>query len=96
MLDEATYMPVEYIQKEKEYGITWRTAFKAELLEKTQTLCKRTIDSDGFNAKFEDPFEILHKVVKRDCIDAAIFDQYSQADLLYMLFDNLELVEDNV
>lgn len=28
LLDNATFMPSEHIQKEKEYGITWRTAFK--------------------------------------------------------------------
>ena len=31
LLDNATYMPCEHIQKEKEYGIPWRSAFKAEL-----------------------------------------------------------------
>ena len=34
LLDNATYMPCEHIQKEKEYGIKWRTTFKLEL-EKT-------------------------------------------------------------
>ena len=33
LLDNATYMPVEHIQKEKEYGIKWRTAFKDEMTE---------------------------------------------------------------
>lgn len=36
LLDNATYMPIEHIQKEKEYGIPWRSAFKAELLEFVQ------------------------------------------------------------
>ena len=31
LLDCATFMPSEHIQKEKEYVITWRTAFKAQL-----------------------------------------------------------------
>ena len=31
LLDNATYMPLEHVQKEKEYGIPWRSAFKAEL-----------------------------------------------------------------
>lgn len=31
VLDNATFIPCEHIQKEKEYGIIWRSAFKAEL-----------------------------------------------------------------
>lgn len=31
LLDTVTYMKHEHIQKEKEYGIPWRTAFKTEL-----------------------------------------------------------------
>ena len=31
LLDNAAYMPLEHVQKEKEYGIPWRSAFKAEL-----------------------------------------------------------------
>jgi len=30
-LDKATYMPVEFYQKENEYGLEWRKAFKLEL-----------------------------------------------------------------
>jgi hypothetical protein len=28
LLDNVTYMKFEHIQKEKEYGIPWRSAFK--------------------------------------------------------------------
>ena len=28
LLENATYMPVEHIQKEREYSIMWRTSFK--------------------------------------------------------------------
>ena len=31
LLDNATYMPLEHIQKEKEYGIPWRSSFKSEV-----------------------------------------------------------------
>ena len=40
-----------------------------------------------------DPFETLHKIVKKDCIDAATFDMKTQADLLSMLLENLEMLE---
>ena len=96
MLDNATYMPCEHIQKEKEYGIPWRTAFKKELETMIDALAKRTVSSDGFDEDHEDPFVLLHKIVKKDAIDAATFDAMSQADLLNMLNDNLELLEKTV
>ena len=74
LLDNATYMPCEHIQKEKEYGIPWRSAFKAELEQMIDALAKRTISADGFDEDLEDPFELLHKIVKKDAIDAATFD----------------------
>ena len=93
LLDNATYMPCEHIQKEKEYGIPWRSAFKAELESMVDALAKRTISSDGFDKDTEDPFVVMHKIVKKDAIDAATFDAMCQADLLSMLVDNLELLE---
>ena len=74
LLDNATYMPCEHIQKEKEYGITWRTAFKEELVGFADKTHRRVIgDSTGFPEN-EDPFLFLHKVIKKDVIDAATFD----------------------
>ena len=96
LLDNATYMPCEHIQKEKEYGIPWRSAFKAELEQMIDALAKRTISADGFDEDLEDPFELLHKIVKKDAIDAATFDAMTQADCLIMLVDNLELLEKTV
>ena len=96
LLDNATYMPCEHVQKEKEYGIPWRSAFKAEMEVMIDALAKRTISSDGFDADHEDPFVVMHKVVKKDAIDAATFDAMCQADLLSMLVDNLELLEKTV
>ena len=40
-----------------------------------------------------DPFETLHKIVKKDCIDGATFDARTQADLICMLLTNLEMLE---
>ena len=31
LIDNARYLGVEHIHKEKEYGIKWRTVFKVEL-----------------------------------------------------------------
>ena len=43
VLDNATFIPCEHIQKEKEYGITWRSAFKAELQDLIDDLAKKLI-----------------------------------------------------
>jgi len=85
-------MPCEHIQKEKEYGIPWRSAFKKELLSFADTTHKRLVDENGF-PESEDPFVFFHKIVKKDAIDAATFDAMSQADFLSMMTENLELLE---
>ena len=43
VLDKATYMPAEFVQKEKEYGLAWRTAFKVELDEVILDIQRRTV-----------------------------------------------------
>lgn len=35
----------------------------------------------------DDPFMVMHKIVRNDAIDAATFDSRCQADLLFMLVD---------
>jgi hypothetical protein len=48
VLDNATFMPCEHIQKEKEYGIIWRSAYKEELNTLIDIVSKRLVSSDGF------------------------------------------------
>ena len=94
LLDKATFMPAEHIQKEREYGIIWRTAFKRELKELTDAMVQRCVSqSDGFTDKYDNEFHVLHTVIKTDAIDAATFDEMSQADLIHMLVENLEVLE---
>ena len=93
LLDKATYMPVEHIQKEREYGVTWRTAFKKEMKELIDNMVKRCVSSDGFSKDQKNDFYLLHKVIKADAIDAATFDEHSQADLIHILVENLEVLE---
>ena len=64
-------MPSEHIQKEKEYGITWRSAFKKELAALVTALSEKLGSGD---VEQGDPFEVLHRIIKKDCIDAATFD----------------------
>ena len=85
-------MPCEHKQKEKEYGIPWRSAFKKELYEFADAAHKRLVDENGF-PETEDPFVFFHKVVKKDTLDASTFDAASQADFLAMMVENLELLE---
>ena len=46
VLDNATYMPCEHIQKEKEYGFPWRSAFKVELNTLVGELQKRVMEGN--------------------------------------------------
>ena len=85
-------MPCEHKQKEKEYGIPWRSAFKKELYEFADSTHKRLVGEEGF-PETEDPFVFFHKIVKKDALDAATFDAMSQADFLSMMTENLELLE---
>ena len=85
-------MPCEHIQKEKEYGIPWRSAFKAELQTFANVTYKRLVGEDEL-PKQEDPFVFFHKIIKKDALDAATFDAQSQADFLSMMTENLESLE---
>lgn len=60
LLDNATYMESEHIQKEKEYGITWRSAFKAELQKIIDELFKQLVNPDGNQDPNANPFSVLH------------------------------------
>ena len=74
LLDNATYMPCEHIQKEKEYGIRWRSAFKAELYAIAEQTYRKMVSDADFPAN-EDPWMFFHRVVKKDALDAATFDR---------------------
>ena len=93
LLDNATYMPIEHVQKEKEYGIPWRSAFKAELEAFTETAKKRLLGEVMKVELADEPFVFFHKIVKKDALDAATFDAMSQADFMCMMLDNLEICE---
>jgi len=74
LLDNVTYMKHEHIQKEKEYGIPWRSAFKVELYEISGALHARTMSESEVEEMDEDPFVVMHKIVRQDSVDAATFD----------------------
>lgn len=64
LLDNVTYMKHEHIQKEKEYGIPWRSAFKVELYEISGMLHARTMSESEAEEMDEDPFVVMHKIVR--------------------------------
>ena len=67
LLDNATYMPGEHIQKEKEYGIKWRSAFKEEMRLMLSEEREGQIDeTEKFDSKTEDPFVFIHKIIKKN------------------------------
>ena len=76
LLDNATYMPCEHQQKEKEYGIPWRSAFKKEMFEFADSTFKRLVSEDGFS-ETDDPFVFFHKLIRKDALDASTFDATS-------------------
>lgn len=95
LLDNATYMPIEHMQKEKEYGIVWRTNFKRELIQHADETHRQFLgdQAGGFQPQVEDPFVFFHRVVKKETLDAATFDAQSQADFMCMMMENLEHLE---
>ena len=93
ILDDATYMPTEYFQKEKEYGIPWRSAFRAHLEQTVRIVAKKALGKDDSELKEIDSFTMLHTVVKKDVIDAAVFDVKTAADLMSHGLDQLEDLE---
>lgn len=92
LLDNVIYMPSEHVQKEKEYGITWRSAFKKELNCLVDALYIGLDEPEGANENM-DPFTVLHELVKKDCIDAATFDMKTQADSLSNMLPKLHALE---
>ena len=48
---------------------------------------------EGEKMVIDDPFMFFHKLVKKDALDAATFDQFSQADFMSMMMENLEILE---
>lgn len=51
------------------------------------------INQDESFPKEEDSFIFFHQVIKKDALEAAAFDNLSQADFISMLMRNLELFE---
>ena len=65
-------MPVEHIQKEKEYGVVWRSAFKEEIRTLLKEEPEGTLDEhEKFDYNTEDPFVFIHKIIKKNVSNAS-------------------------
>lgn len=96
ILDDATYMPNELVWKEKEYGIPWRAEFKLHLEKTVKKLAKGALGEEADSIKDKNPFTVLHTIIKKDVVDAAVFDAKTGADLLSHGLEQLERLEQTV
>ena len=75
LLDNINFMPAEHIQKEKEYGIPWRTSFKKELRSIVDHTRILLVGEDAAELRdTEDPFDFLHRTIKKKTKNAASFN----------------------
>ena len=98
LLDSVTFMPCEHFQKEKEFGIRWRSAFKTELYEFADSIHKLLVSWEEQFPRSEpgsgiDPFEFFKSIVEKETLNAALLDAQSQADLMAVGLGNLEILE---
>jgi hypothetical protein len=73
LLDNAFCMPNEHVQKEKEYGIAWRSAFKTELAELVIEQSRLSLKNQHVE-DIRDPFETLGSIIRKAATEAASFD----------------------
>ena len=65
-------MPGEHVQKEKEYGIKWRSAFKEEMrLILTEESEGQIDEQEKFDYNNEDQFVFLHRIIKKHVTTAS-------------------------
>ncbi len=71
-------MKWEHIQKEKEYGIPWRSAFKKEMKEMSDEVHTSAYGDDMM--KDSDPLIVLKTIIKQDSGVAVQHDSVGAAD----------------
>ena len=96
LLDNATHMPNEHIQKEKEYGIPWRSAFKKQIFAHADQIYKKLVDPNGQFPEDEDPFTFYQQMIQKEALEANSFASLSQADFIVMMVRNLETFENSL
>ena len=90
-LDNIICMKWEHIQKEKEYGIEWRSVYKKEM---TQLANEVNLMAFGVEMlKGSDPFIVLKEIIKTDAEHAIKLDKACRAEEACDLLERLEHLE---
>ena len=89
-------MRSEHEQKEREYGIPWRSAFKVELKNIVSEVVKKLSGGDGSQDKTLDDLAVLLKISGNGYQDAHNFYDSNLSDLLVRSEEKLKVVEQSV
>lgn len=87
-IDNAAYLIFEHRIKEKEYGIKWRTAYKAELKEEAMMLRGKFGEHLG-DQEFEDFNHVISELVLKDFTDVQKMKSDNDFGLMVMLDTNI-------
>ena len=93
----ARYLEVEAMQKEKEYGIPWRSAFKLELKDSVEQLRQRQMADKLHNQlMMENKFEVLKAIVGNHLAEVESNQAENNADMVLFLQENYRFLERHV
>eukprot|EP00347_Sterkiella_histriomuscorum_P000466 403375749 len=93
--NQARYLSSEHDQKEKEYGIAWRSAFKIEINKALLQLRMKLFGIDKIEDG-EDVFSALNLIVSNSKQDAESFYLNTQLNMLNTIQESYKLMERQV
>ena len=92
----AQYLECEHDQKVKEYGISWRTAFKAEIAHAVEELKQRVYHESVENMHNESLFKIILTVIQHYYEEVLEHSSHCRADMVLFLQENFRCIENHV
>ncbi|CDW79693.1 UNKNOWN [Stylonychia lemnae] len=95
LLNQSQYLSSEHEQKEKEYGIPWRSAFKVEIRSALSHLKHRLFGRPDIDEN-EDVFNSLVNLVYNSKQDAESFFLNTQSDMLQTLQESYDLMHNQI
>ena len=94
VVDNVRYLDVEHRHKEKEYGIKWRAAFKAELEKVCNQLTEKYGNPIENKKSWDGDFkEVIKAIIEKDFKDIQTFAGGNQYELMEMLNENIAMYE---
>ena len=94
VVDNVRYLDVEHRHKEKEYGIKWRAAFKAELEKVCNQLTEKYGNPIENKKSWDGDFKVVIKaIIEKDFKDIQTFAGGNQYELMEMLNENIAMYE---